>query len=362
MVMAFTDRIADVAGRLPLPGEIRFARMSGSSIAGPAAAGWVTDFLNAAYFARAPAARAVDDLRLASAILTTRWARRARGRLGARDLVAMHAAFGLRRLRADGGRRGTLSRAGLLAGAAELLGDWFPSAYADPGRRAHGVVFPTVAEREAFVPERRLAHAALGPLTPPVAPEAEQHWASYPPVALPDADATLAFLLRPERWPDAAAETGRFTALRSGALRWNTFEIEVAALPAARLPVFTRGYVTCTAVRLRGSAGLAEEVAQVNAALQHRGAGPAVPPGARPLLAVTLTTHAGHFLGRACSRLVAYADGDGAWLRDVGSWDPLPWYLAQAYEHAGRAAQQRFWGPEPAEASMLAQMARVAAA
>ena len=36
----------------------RFARMAGSSIAAPSAAGWVTDFLNAAYFARREADRA----------------------------------------------------------------------------------------------------------------------------------------------------------------------------------------------------------------------------------------------------------------------------------------------------------------
>src|SRR5690606_30999396 len=33
-------------------GLLRFARMGGSSIAGPSAAGWVTDFLNAAYYRR----------------------------------------------------------------------------------------------------------------------------------------------------------------------------------------------------------------------------------------------------------------------------------------------------------------------
>lgn len=58
-------RLADAAGRLPLPGEVRFARMSGSSIAAPDAMGWVVDFLNAAFFARPPAERDVDDLRLA---------------------------------------------------------------------------------------------------------------------------------------------------------------------------------------------------------------------------------------------------------------------------------------------------------
>ena len=34
------------------PGPVGFAKMAGSSIAGPDAAAWVTDFLNAAYYRR----------------------------------------------------------------------------------------------------------------------------------------------------------------------------------------------------------------------------------------------------------------------------------------------------------------------
>ena len=41
-----------------MSGPIRVARMTGSSIATPGAAGWVTDFLNAAYFARPARERA----------------------------------------------------------------------------------------------------------------------------------------------------------------------------------------------------------------------------------------------------------------------------------------------------------------
>ncbi len=47
---------------------------------------------------------------------------------------------------------------------------------------------------------------------------------------------------------------------------------------------------------------------------------------------------------------------DGAWLRDVGSWDPLPWYLAASYATVGRAAQHAFWGPDAPDESMLAQL------
>jgi hypothetical protein len=74
--------------------------MSGSSIAAPDALGWVTDFLNAAYFARPQAERDVDDLRLAFTVLTTAWARRPGRRLHAVDLAAFHRTFALRRLRA----------------------------------------------------------------------------------------------------------------------------------------------------------------------------------------------------------------------------------------------------------------------
>jgi hypothetical protein len=36
-------------------------------------------------------------------------------------------------------------------------------------------------------------------------------------------------------------------------------------------------------------------------------------------------------------------------------------HLAVAYETVGKDAQAAFWGPEPPEASMLAQLARVTA-
>src|SRR5215211_8068481 len=103
-------------------------RMGGSSIAAPAAAAWITAFLDAAYYARAAEGRDVDYLRLAHCVLTTFWARRGGRRLGIRDLPAFHRAFGPGW--AQGG--GALDREALLAGGARLLGDWFPAAYADP--------------------------------------------------------------------------------------------------------------------------------------------------------------------------------------------------------------------------------------
>jgi hypothetical protein len=341
--------------RAPLTDELRFARMSGSSIAAPGAAGWVTDFLNAAYFARPAGRRSVDDLRLAHCILTTRWYDRG-CRLGARDVVAFHRAFGARRVRTW--PVGTLTRDGLLAGARAMLGDWFPDAVADDARRAHGIAFRTAADREAFDPGVRMRDAALGELTPPAAPPDEQQWSTYPPVPLPgDGEAALALLADPARWPDFAAEGGRFTALRRGGLEGQTFEIEVLAGGATRTPVATRGYVTATRVA-RGA-----DAAAFARALADGFGEPVVPPDATPLLGLELTTHAGHFLGRARSNILAWREADGtASIRDVGCWDPLPYHLAVPYALAGRAAQHAFWGPEPAHTSMLAQLALVAGA
>jgi hypothetical protein len=124
--------------------------------------------------------------------------------------------------------------------------------------------------------------------------------------------------------------------------------------------VFTRGYVTCT--QLETGDGLAAAVADL-AERYHASTGPdarpVLPEGAEPLALVVLTTHAGHFLGRALSHLLVWRESGGAFIRDVGAWDRLPPYLAAAYAGAGRVAQHQFWGPEPPERSMLAQLAQV---
>ena len=329
--------------------------MPGSSIAAPTAVGWVTDFLNAAYFARPRGRRDLDDLRIAFSVLTTRWQRKGAGRLGAADVLAFHRAFGPHRLRAL--PRLTLERDGLLGGGAALLGDWFPGAVADSARRAHGIAFPTVEERDAFDPATRRRYAALGALSPPLRPDAEQRWSDYAPVPLASAARTAALLQQPERWPDVSAEGGRFTALRRGGLDGQTFEIEIIAIPAPRAPVYMRSYVTATKVLERGDPELPAFVDALS-----EGAGvPAVGEGADVHLAVELTTHAGHFLGRGRSRLLVWEDDGGSWLRDVGSWDPLPAELAAPYRLAGEAAQHAFWGPDRPEQSMLVQIARASA-
>lgn len=341
--------------RLHLPGVLRFARMAGSSIAAPGAIAWVTDFVNAAYFARPAPERDVRDLRLAYGIMTTRWAGHAGRRLGARDVLALNRAYGRLRLR----RGGRLDHDALLDGASALIGHWFPDAWADDARRAHGIAFRSEHERRAFTPEQRLRHAALGALTPPLGEPADQHWATYDPVALPDPDSALGLLRDPARWPDMGAAGGRFTALRSEGLRGQSFEIEVSAEPTPRLPVFTRGYVTCTSLHT-DPADLDTAVAGLSARYRAgagAGARPLLPGGAKPLALVILTSHEGHFLGRALSHLLVWRDGDSAWIRDVGAWDPLPAHLAATYAAAGRAAQHDFWGPAHPDRSMLAQLA-----
>lgn len=349
---------------------LRLGRMAGTSVAGPGSALWVTDFLNAAYFRRPPDVRALDDLRLAFAVLGTRWHALGR-RLGARDLPSFHRAFGRARFRPGRGF-GTLSRAELLAGADRLLGGWFADADA-AGLRGWGVVFPSAAARAGFVPEARMRSAALGPLSPPREPPERQRWSAYRPVPLADPALTLARLADASGWPDAASELGRFTPVRSGGLAGQTFEIEVVGNPIPRMPLLTRGYVTVTRVEHADRPeGLAAMTADLSRALARAGHGPALlgpaaaPASAEParpheppeaLLAIELTTHRGHFMGRACSRLIVYRCGPRAFLRAVGSWDPMPWPIGLAFRRSGRGAQRAFWGEGAPAQSMLHQLA-----
>ncbi len=341
----------------------RFARMSGSSVAAPDAAGWVTDFLNAAYFRRPSELRELDDLRLAFAIVTTRWHRKGHRRLRAHDVVAFHRAFGRDRfLETVRARRGTLDRAQLLAGADRLHGPWFSEGYADPARRGWGIVFETPQERRAFDPGARLAEGCLGELTPAAAPDGERTWHTYEPVDVPDARSALGALTAVEHWPDYATEIGRFTATRAGGLEGQTFEIEVAAGTEAGAPVYTRGYVTATRLLTADGDGqaLRAYVDELDDGLTRFGENepPALPDGATPVAALELTTHEGHFMGSGSNRILLYEEGGAAKLRAVGTWDPMPLHLEQAYALAGAEAQAAFWGdvPDPRR-SMLHQVA-----
>lgn len=362
LAAAFAGGLA--AGRALESPQARFARMAGSTIAAPDAAGWITDFLNAAYFRRPEDERQVEDLRCAFAVLTTSWHRGGGRRLRAADVLHYHRAFGRDRFLAS--PRGTLDGQQLREGAARLHGDWWPEAYADDTRRAWGIAFPTIAEREAYRPEDRLNLAKLGPLTPESAPPEEQIWHTYPPVNMPSVAGTVALLTRPETWPDFASEIGRFTPLRSGGLERQTFEIEVAAGTAQGRPLYTRGYVTITRLVTPDTPeALQAYVTELNEGLARYGDDEpeAVPKGATPVAGFDLTTHAGHFMGAGHNRLVLYERNGRAQVRAAGTWDPMPWHIEQAYRRAGRDAQHAFWGQgSNPTLSMLHQLALKVAA
>src|SRR4051812_20595265 len=352
-----------LVGRASASPPLRFARMTGSSIAGPDAAGWVTDFLNAAYYRRDPAQRDVDDLRLASAIITTRWHRLGHRRLRFGDVVPFHSAFGRDRF-VDGARspRGTLDRGQLLDGACRLHGPWFADAYADDERRGWGIAFETAGERAAHDPTKRLALARLGELTPENARPEEQVWHTYPAVEVPSAEAVIGALTRPETWPDYASEIGRFTPLRPGGLPDQTFEIEVAVGTASGRPIFTRGYVTITKlVTPDDPAALRAYFDELEEGLARYGDSEprAVPEGGEPIVGFDLTTHQGHFMGSGHNRLLLFGHDGRTWVRAAGTWDPMPWHIDRAYRVAGREAQHAFWGEGNVERlSMLHQLAR----
>ncbi len=226
--LAALEAAREAGRRLLATGPLSLARMGGTSIAAPSSAGWVTDFLNAAYYARPRERRDLDDLRLAFAVLTTAWHHLGR-RLRLGDLRAFHSTFGADRLRrTPTSGTLTLDRAELLDGGERLLGPAFAEGYGDPSRHAWGIVFRDPGELRAYNPQVRVAGAPLRELTPPRRPPAEQTWHTYPAVPLPSAAATLELLEQPPRWPDCACELGRFTPVRRGGLLGQTFEIEVA--------------------------------------------------------------------------------------------------------------------------------------
>src|SRR3954451_4778160 len=173
------EQLDDVA---PVGGPLRFARMTGSSIAGRDAAAWITDFLNGAYYRRPVEDREVDDLRLAFCVLTTYWYRKGRGRLRLTDLRAFHRAFGGGRFETGQAGRGRLSREQIFEGAARMFGDWFPEAYLDDTRRGWGIAFETAEDKAAYDPLRRLKLPGLGGLTLERAPVEQPIWHTYPPV------------------------------------------------------------------------------------------------------------------------------------------------------------------------------------
>lgn len=342
----------------------RLARHAGISIARPDAVGWCTDFLNAAYYRRPRGQASVEDLRLAFAILTTRWHQLGRP-LTAADVLAFHWAFVRDRwLDRPGSRRGTLDRAQLLAGADRLLGAWFTAGWADPTRRGWGIVFPDSQARADYRPERRLGTVDLGPPRPPTAPEAHRTWHTYPAVPLPDAHRAWELLAAPERWPDFGSALGRFTPVRPGGLPGQTFEIEVLTAVPPGAVVIVRAYVTATRVLTRDEPALLRDAVAAlgEAHRRHASAGPPpLPAGADPVALIELTTHEDHFMGAAVSRLLVFSHDGRDWIRDAGVWDPLPPSLDLMYSRLGRHAQHAFWGVEDPDGSVLVQLADQAA-
>jgi hypothetical protein len=340
------------------PGLGQFAGMVGSSIAAKNSTDWVLHFLSAAYYTKSDDERDLDDLRLAHSVLTTHWHRLGR-RLRTTDVHGFHRAF--RRAREGGSHypAGRLDREHLERGSQELHGDWFLEAYADPARRGWGVAFESVEERDAYRPEARLESGALAELSPPSSDPAEQSWLAYEPVEVPSVERVTAALLRPETWPDYSTEIGRFTAVRSGGLEGQTFEIEVVAELVPHVPMFTRGYVTVTRVLDRTDRPELEAyIEAINAALAEQDEeAVAVPEGANAAMAIELTTHRGHFIGNGISRVVLFEHDGNAYLRDVGSWDPMPWYIRLPYHYQGEKAQHAFWGLGLPRQSMLHQIA-----
>jgi hypothetical protein len=352
---------AVVARRAKRSPAIWLVRMSGTTISTPDAAGWVTDFLNAAYYARNPALREAEDLRLACAILTTRWHRNGHHRLHAHDVAAFHRAFFKDRITDTvPSPRGTLDYEQLLHGAAQLLGPWFPEAYPDGERRAHAIVFEDEEDRASYRPEYRLRHAKLGEPTPPQNDLSGQVWHTYDPVPVPSADRVIAALSRPETWPDYASDLGRFTAVRSGGLVGQAFEIEVMMPLTPRTPTFRRGYVTANrVVGLDDADPIGPYADELNELMVRVGRNqpPVFPEGCTPRLAIELTTHEGHFMGRGRNRLLLFEQDGQAYVRAAGSWDDMPITLETAYRTAGQKAQQSFWGDEHPNSSMLHQIA-----
>ena len=176
-----------LAGRALRSEQVRFARMSGTSIAAPDAAGWVTDFLNAAYYAREP--RAARRRRPAArvrdrhdALAPARRPPPAR-RPTCSPSTAPSAAAAARQ-RSERARHAG-PRAAADAGRA-LLGDWFPDGV---GRRRA----PRLGDRLRDGGARRRVRARAPPARRassarsrrPSSPTAEQVWHTYAPVEVP---------------------------------------------------------------------------------------------------------------------------------------------------------------------------------
>jgi hypothetical protein len=140
-----------------------------------------------------------------------------------------------------------------------------------------------------------------------------------------------------------------------------TFEIEVVAGAGHGRPVFQRGYVTVTTLVGRGDEpALRRYFEEVEHRLASFGCHEprAVPRRGEPILGFDITAHEGHFMGHGKNRLLLFRHDDRDCLRAAGTWDPMLWHVASAYELAGCEAQHTFWGDRAiGRRSMLHQIA-----
>lgn len=337
--------------------------LTGTATTDAASTFWARQLLNTAYYDHPEDERDLDNLRLALGVLNTWWQRHDYRKVRPFDLPAFDSAFGRRLALAAAhiGRR-PLSRDELLAGAGRLLGDWFVDAWHDDDRRAWGIAFETAADRDAYQPDRRIDINAFGPITPPRAADAERTWHTYAPVPGPSAAALIDALEHTERWPDYASELGVFTPTLHGPLLSQTLEVQLLK-PVPGLVHPLRSYVSVTQLLGRDRPeALDAHVASLNAAVATWGEGDetVVPVDATAHLALDLTAHMGHFLGRARETLVVYEQAGRAYIRSTGTWDPLPPRLKTVYESWGKKQQEDFWGVEHPARSMLCQLALAA--
>ena len=219
-------------------GPARVARIGRLDHRRADAAGWITDFLNAAYFHRAEAAggaRDVDDLRLALAVVTTAGTRRATGACApptSSPSTARSGATASSRPRARA--RGTLDPGPAPGRRGRLLGPWFAEAYADDARRGWGIAFPTVAAKAPTAPRTAwpargsAAHAPRGAAGPSRPGTRTRRCGCRRPTASSTPS-------RPERGR-TRQRGGPLHPLRTGGLAGQTFEIEVVAGAAAGAP------------------------------------------------------------------------------------------------------------------------------
>ncbi len=199
--------------------------------------------------------------------------------------------------------------------------------------------------------------ARLGEITPERAPLEEQVWHTYPPVEMPSARRS-----RPDRLEIGLLrkrDRAVHTASRGRSARAD-FEIEVAAGTDGGRPMFTRGYVTITALVTPDEPdALATWFAELEDGLARYGQNEprAVPEGGTPLVGFDLTTHQGHFMGNGHNRLVLYLFEGKAWVRAAGSWDPMPWHVDGATDSPARRRSTPF-GVRAAVSAELAAPAR----